>query len=216
MRCIRQIPLYIHADSYSYSGALLKKKQTALFTVFFYWYKWAIETKLLRHVLYSYCGLTHPYVPKRRPFYLAQKSHRGITDEVWVTSFLWKKGDWFYTLSSLGPSSPLMTLTRCHLGLVSWDSGSVWNNQSFFLRKIQKLGRRKPINIWCLDRCSLKYSFPQVKLLSTLLIKRLQKEDCLSFFFPLSLVVFDFMIILWKIKVTPTFSVCMCVCFFTT
>lgn len=157
--------------------------------------------------------LTHMF-QKGGLFYSGQESHGGIIDEIWITLFLWKKGGCFYILASFGPSSPLMTFTWCHLELVSWDTGTVWNNQSLFFRKIQKHRSRKPINIWCLDRYSLKYSFPQVKLLSMLLIKRLQKEYCLSFFFSLSLVFFYFIIILWKIEVMFTFCVCMCV-FFT-
>lgn len=53
---------------------------------------------------------------------------------------------------------------------------SLKQSKPLFKKRIQNLRRRKPINIWCLDRCSVKYSFPQVKLLSMLLIKRLQKS----------------------------------------
>lgn len=170
--------------------SIAKKNQTALFTAFFYWYKWAIETKLLRHVLYSYCGLTHPYVPKRRPFLLSPKIPQ--RNNWWGLNHfisLKERGlglcsliSWsFLTFNDTHTVSPRISVMRLRISL---------NNQSFFFRKIQKPRRRKPINIWCFDRCSVKYSFPQVKLLSTLLIKRLQKEDCLSFFFPLSLVFF--------------------------
>lgn len=117
--------------------------------------------------------LTHMF-QKGGLFFSGQKSWREIIDEIWITSFLWKKRDCFYTLASYGPSSPFMTFTWCHLELVSWDTGIVWNNQSLYFRKtIQKLRRRQTINIWCLDKHFVKYSFPQVKLLSMLLIKRL-------------------------------------------
>lgn len=147
-------------------------------------------------------------------FYSGKKSHRGIIDEVWITQFLWKKEDWFYSLASFGPSSPLMTFTWCQLEWVSWDIGTVWNNQSLFFRRIQNLRRRKPINIWCLDRCSVKYSFPQVKLLSMLLIKRLQKSILFVLFLsPFSPLCWFFPLLLWKIKVSPPF-VFPCVGFF--
>lgn len=142
-------------------------------------------------MLSSYYSLTHPYVLKRRSFLLRPRipqrnnwwdmNHFISLKEsglVLYSCIFWS----FLTFNDIHMVPPRISVMR--------DTGTVWNNQSLFFRKIQKLRSRKPINIWCLDRCSLKYSFPQVKLLSMLLIKRLQKEYFLSFFFPLSLVVF--------------------------
>ena len=107
-----------------------------------------------------------------------------------------------------------MTFTWCHLQLVSWDTGTVWNNQSFFFRKIQKLRRRKPINIWCLDRCSVKYNSPQVKLLSMLLIIRLKKKNIVCpFSFPSPLHFLFYYCFLKNKRSCPPY-VCMCA-FFT-
>lgn len=160
MRCIRQIPLYIHADIFSYSGALLKKKQLHCLQYFFIDINEQLKLNYWDMCFHPIAvWLTHMF-QKGGLFCSGQKSHRGTIDEIWITSFLWKRGDCFYTLASFGPSSPLMTFTLCHLELVSWDTGTVWNNQSFFFRKIQKLRRRKLINIWCLDRRPVKYSFP--------------------------------------------------------
>lgn len=98
---------------------------------------------------------------------------------------------------------------------MSWDIGTVWNNQSLFFRRIQNLRRGKPINIWCLDRCSVKYSFPQVKLLSMLLIKRLQKKHIVCpFSFPFLSLVLLFSPSFMKNKSQSTFCVSMCGFFF--
>lgn len=71
-------------------------------------------------VLSTAVWVTHMF-QKGGLFYLDQKSHKGIIDEIWIISFLWKKGIVFILLHL--SVLPLMTFTPCHLELVSYKNG---------------------------------------------------------------------------------------------